>query len=136
MDQKQHNKVRDMIAAELAGIPVAPVVQNALEQAMAAAPVMPLSAPQPAQAPVNIVQAPSPTQFPLDEYEALMIDALTWRVESAEKSQQLIKTEAQGIQDMRDKILARCVKRLGIDVTQFNLAINATTKSIKIEKRG
>jgi len=125
-----------MIAAELAGIPVAPVVQNALEQAMAAAPGMPLSAPQPAQAPVNIVQAPSPTQFPLDEYEALMIDALTWRVESAEKSQQLIKTEAQGIQDMRDKILARCVKRLGIDVTQFNLAINATTKSIKIEKRG
>jgi hypothetical protein len=122
MNEDQKNAVRELIAAEFAGTapPGAP----------------PVASSQPAQAPVHNNEPTYPPEVPLDEYEALMVEALTWRVEAAEKTQTLLSKERVSVGEMKHKLLERCVKRLNIDVNQYNILIDSGTKMIKIEKRG
>jgi len=127
MNDEQKEAVKQMIARELAG-----VTKGA--QALAGTPPQALSGA--AQAP-QIKQEPFyPSEVPLDEYEALMVEALGWRVEAAEKTNALLNSERNHITQMKNTLLQRCVNRLKIDVSKYNLLIDSGTKTIKIEKRG
>lgn len=101
----------------------------------------PLPPQEPPQLPQRLAEPPPrpepiyPKETPLDEYEALMIEAISWRVEAAEKTNVLLKTEKKDIAKMKTQLLQRCVNRLKIDVNKFNLYVDSNTKTIKIEKR-
>jgi len=126
MDEVQKEAVKKMIAAELAGGLPAVVPPGA----------RPETASQPAQAP-QIKQEPAyPSEVSLDEYEALLVDALQWRIEASEKTQVILNNEKNNITRMKRDLLARCARRLGVDLNSFNLMVNSGTKTVQIEKRG
>ena len=112
------------------------MISEALGKAVAA-PGMGAQAPtQPAPGPVHNNEPTYPPEVPLDEYEALMVEALGWRVEAAEKTQAILNSEGSKIADMKNELLRRCVNRLQIDISQYNILIDSGTKRIKIQKRG
>lgn len=123
MNEDSKAAVEQMIADALGKVP-------ALGAGMA-----PQAQPQPAQAPVQNVEPTYPSEVPLDEYEALMVEALSWRVEAAEKTGAILNNERNNISQMKHDLLKRCINRLQIDVNKYNLFIDSNTKMIKIEKR-
>ncbi len=135
MEQAQQDAVKKMIAAELAGkLPgLLPGLLGAPMSQPAAVPQTPVA---PAPAAVQKEEPQYPPEVSLDEYEALMVEALGWRVEASEKTQVLLNTERADIHKMKNELLERCVRRLGIDVNTYNIEINSGTKRIKIQKRG
>jgi len=125
MDAAQQAKAKAMISRALSGSMASPLVP-----AIAPASI------QPAPAPVQANEPTYPPEVPLDEYEALMVDALGWRAEASEKTQAILNSERGKIIEMKNKLLRRCINRLQIDISQYNLIINSQTGMIKIEKRG
>ena len=125
MEQEQKDKFRNLIAEELAapGLAITPP------------PYVPQPPPQPHQAVAQTQTAPQSSEVSLDEYEALMVDALLYRIDAADKTQALLNIEKKSISEMRDSILSRCVKRLGVDTAKYNVLIQADNKMVKIEER-
>jgi hypothetical protein len=115
-------------------------VQAMISEALGASAAVPGLAPQapsqPAPEPVHNNEPAYPSEVPLDEYEALMVEALGWRVEAYEKTQLLMNKESTHIADMKNELLKRCVGRLQLDVSKYNMLIDSGTKKIKIQKRG
>ena len=134
MEAGQQVAVEQMIAAALGKTPMAPVPAHPGPLSFGPG-VGAQTEPQPAQAPV-VTEPTYPSQVPLDEYEVLMVKALGWRIQSSEKTSVILKTENNNINEMRNDLLRRCVKRLGIDVHKYNIQIDSTTKMINIQKRG
>jgi len=125
MNDEQKASVRELIAAELAGTSLKALPGPSPEEAS-----------QPAQAPVQNNEPTYPSEVSLDEYETLMVEALGWRVEAAEKTGALLNREKDNINLMKRALLDRCIRRLGVDVNKHNLLIDSGRKIIKIEKRG
>ncbi len=133
MNEVEKNSVREMIAAELSG--KMPGLHPALLDPPTLSPTGPETPVAPAPEPVQQKRPTYPPEVPLDEYEALMVNGLRWRVEAAEKTQVLLSKEKIDINDMRHTLLNRVINRLQIDVNEYNIQIDSATKQIKIEKR-
>lgn len=129
MDTEKQDRMNQLIAAELKGGQAAPGL------AMTPPPHVPQAPLQPAQPPVETETAPQSAQVALDEHEALMVDALLYRVDAAGKTQALLDIEQKSIEAMKDGILSRCVKRIEVDTAKFNVYINSNTKTITVEER-
>jgi hypothetical protein len=135
MDDAQKNLIKQMISAELSG---KAIESKGLlgERTTASTPVPPLASLEPLQASVNMPGLSYPAEVLLDEYETLMVNAIGWRLESVEKSLASLNMEKSSIDDMKHKLIDRCIKRLKIDINNFNLSIDANKKSVKIQRRG
>jgi len=123
MDAQEQANVKAMISA-------------ALGKAVATPGVAAQGPTEPAQAPVHKNEPTHPSEVPLDEYEALMVEALGWRVEASEKTNLLLNTEKTRIEEMKNNLLRRCVNRLKVDMNHFNIVIDSGTGMIKIQRRG
>lgn len=134
MNEVEKNSVREMIAAELSG--KMPGLLPGLLGAPAPSPAARETPTGLAPEPVQQKRPTYPPEVPLDEYEALMVNGLRWRVEAAEKTQVLLSKEKIDINDMRHTLLNRVINRLQIDVNEYNIQIDSGTNRIKIEKRG
>lgn len=133
MNENQQKSIKDMIAKELGA------------RAATTAPVSHFPAiPNPEAPAAEIKKEPTlPSRVGLDEYEALLVDAIKWRQDSVEKTVALLeekmkecKAEQNKVQEMKKSLVNRCCDRLGINSKLFNIQINSSTKEIQIEKRG
>jgi len=132
--------VRDMIKAELEGNkqftkaaegvglagakPLLPPAMAALPESIGDPPGPP--APMP---------TPKPQVVKLDAYEALMTDAIRWRLDAAQKAFAIATMESSECDKMRSELLNLCIKKYGIDTEKYNIQIDSRDKTMRIELR-
>ncbi len=132
--------VRDMIKAELEGSKQFKKAAEGVGLA-GATPLLPpalAALPGPIGAPPG-PPAPMPTPQPkvvkLDAYEALMTDAIRWRLDAAQKAFAIATMESKECDKMRADLLNLCVKKYGIDTEKYNIQIDSRDKTMRIELR-